>query len=136
MFLITPLSDFGMARTVDDGVDEQQTKQEVGPVRWMAPEQMDKHVYSKASDVFAFGVVLFEIWAREMPWTGVKNLKVAMDVSAGKRMKPPDSALAAVQQLMLECWSAGAGERPSMSEVQRRLRDEMDDNEYDTESSS
>ena len=122
-------SDFGMAREIDDEAYENQTKQGVGPVRWMAPEQMQKRAYSKMSDVFAFGVVLYEIWAREMPWKGSQNLKVAMDVSSGKRMTPPDSMPEAIRTLMLECWQAAPSSRPVMNDVQRRLREEMDDNE-------
>ncbi len=121
---------------MDDEAYEQQTKQEVGPVRWMAPEQMEKHVYSQASDVFAFGVVLYEIWAREMPWNGVKNLKVAGNVLAGNHMTPPSSAPQVVQQLMVECWHRQPSKRPSMSKVQQRLFDEMDDSEYEESSTS
>ena len=98
----------------------------------MAPEQMDKRVYSKASDVYAFGVVLYEIWAREKPWKGVNNLRVAANVLAGKHLTPPDSAPDAVQLLMLECWRKRRSRRPLMSDVQQRLRDEMDDSESDS----
>ena len=126
-----------MAREIDADVYENQTKQEYGPLRWMAPEQMEKHVYSKASDVYAFGVVLYEIWAREQPWNGVKNTKVAVNVAAGKHMTPPKGAPEAVQELMVACWSKERSKRPTMSDVQRQLRAEMDDSEYDeTESSS
>ena len=118
-----------MARQVDDEVYENQTKQEIGPIRWMAPEQMGKHVYSKSTDVFSFGVVLYEIWAREMPWKGENNLKVAMDVAQGKRMSPPKSTPGAIRVLMNECWNKRPSNRPSMSDVQQRLADEMDDSE-------
>eukprot|EP01108_Squamamoeba_japonica_P006539 TRINITY_DN533_c0_g1_i11.p1 TRINITY_DN533_c0_g1~~TRINITY_DN533_c0_g1_i11.p1 ORF type:complete len:338 (-),score=78.28 TRINITY_DN533_c0_g1_i11:130-1143(-) len=134
--LVPKVADFGMAREMDDEVYEQQTKQEVGPVRWMAPEQMEKHVYSEASDVFAFGVVLYEIWAREMPWKGVKNLKVAMNMALGERMTPPSTAPKVVQQLMIECWHKQPSKRPAMSDVQQRLFDEMDDSEYEESSTS
>ena len=118
-----------MARQVDDNVYENQTKQDVGPIRWMAPEQMGKHVYSKATDVYSFGVVLFEIWAREMPWKGSNNIKVAMDVSQGARLKAPSKAPAAVRQLMQDCWQKRPSKRPSMADVQQQLRDEMEDSE-------
>ena len=122
-----PTSDFGMAREIDEKLYEQHTKQEFGPIRWMAPEQMDKHTYSKASDVYAFGVVLYEIWAREMPWRGVKNTKVAVNVSAGKQMRLPDSAPDIVRRLMTECWNKQPSKRPAMQDVQKQLCDEMED---------
>ena len=116
-----------MAREMDDNEYEQQTKQDVGPVRWMAPEQIRKRAYSTASDVFAFGVVLYEIWAREMPWAGVKNLAVVVDVAMGKRMKLPAAAPVVVQQLMTDCWQKRPSKRPTMRQVQQRLRNEIDD---------
>ena len=130
--LIPKVCDFGMAREIDEDAHENQTKQEIGPVRWMAPEQMDAHVYSKATDVYAFGVVLYEIFAKEMPWQGVKNVKVLLNVSTGKHMTPPDSTPDAVRDLMLDCWQMQPAARPSMSDVQRRLRSEMDESEGDS----
>ena len=106
-----------MARTLDDELYEQQTKQEVGPIRWMAPEQMHRRVYSKASDVFAFGVVLYEIWARRLPWTGVDNLKVVIRVTNGERLKAPRAMPQSVRDIMAACCTARRRKRPTMVDV-------------------
>jgi serine/threonine protein kinase len=130
---VPKVADFGMARLLDDAIyDEQQTLTTVGPLKWMAPEQMERRVYSKASDVFAFGVLLFEIFAREAPWTGVTNIMTATKVVIGERM---DVSLpnipASMGALMNRCWMAEPQERPVMEQVQNEIHmeKEVDDDE-------
>jgi serine/threonine protein kinase len=72
---VAKVADFGMSRVLAENANnEQQTVQKVGPLKWMAPEQIERHVYSKATDVFSFGVLLFEIFAREAPWKDTNNI--------------------------------------------------------------
>jgi serine/threonine protein kinase len=119
--LLAKVSDFGMARNLDSvysGVaSEQHTAASIGPVKWMAPEQLDRMAYSRASDVFAFGVLLYEIFARSTPWPGLANVNVVLRVSKGERMELPKSVPAAVRKTMKQCWAHEAKERPKMSAV-------------------
>lgn len=115
------VSDFGMARTMDGAVDEQSTLVRVGPVKWMAPEQMSRRVYSPKSDVFAFGVLLYEIFAREAPWKDVTNLVTAKLVLSGERMPVPTTAPADIGALMTHCWAIDAKKRPDMVVVQKSI---------------
>lgn len=57
----------------------------------MAPESLTNRVYSKKSDVFSYGVVLYEITTQEAPWNGVDVLSVIAKVSSGQRMQLPAS---------------------------------------------
>ncbi len=117
---IAKLSDFGMAREIDSaysGVAEQQTSATIGPVRWMAPEQLERLAYSKASDVFAFGVLLYEIFARSAPWPGLANINVATRVIAGTRMQPHETVPPDMRELMTQCWAHEPKERPSAKAV-------------------
>jgi hypothetical protein len=117
--LVAKVSDFGMARDVE-GVEsgaEQQTKASIGPIRWMAPEQLERLAYSKASDVFAFGVLLYEIFARSAPWPRVANVNVITQVITGKRMELPMSVPAGVRKVIGQCWVHASNERPSMQLV-------------------
>lgn len=123
--LIAKLADFGMSRLLTESVyDEQQTVNAVGPLRWMAPEQMERRAYSRASDVFAFGVLLFEIFKRELPWQGVPNFIAAAKIMNGERMDVSSHDIPRqVAALMLECWAGEPDKRPSMKHVQRVLQD-------------
>jgi serine/threonine protein kinase len=87
----------------------------------MSPEQLERLAYSQASDVFAFGVLLFEIFAREQPWAGFANVNVMAKVARGERMQPPDGVPPAVAQLMRDAWAHDAAARPKMSAVRERL---------------
>jgi serine/threonine protein kinase len=118
-----------MARVVETGNTyyEQPTIQKVGSLKWMAPEQMERQVYSKATDVFSFGVLLFEIFAREAPWKDVNNMVACANVLKGDRMQLSRSLPRAMRQLMLECWAHESSDRPKMSVIQKRIANEMFD---------
>jgi hypothetical protein len=132
------VADFGMARLLADGVyAEQHTANAVGPLKWMAPEQMERRAYSRASDVFAFGVLLFEIFNREPPWRGVSNIITATKVVNGERMDVSSRDIPpAMAALMLECWAADASARRPMDHVQRVLHDNAPGNGSASQSES
>jgi len=122
------VADFGMARLVSDDVYEHQTMNAIGPLKWMAPEQLERRVYSKASDVFAFGVLLFEIFKQEEPWKGVYSIDVAFKVRSGERLDVSSRKIPReIAALMTDCWAAAKKERPSMEQVQRVLQDCLPD---------
>ena len=105
---------------VDAGV-EQSTLNDLAAVRWSAPETLFARAYSPASDVFAFGVLLFEIVVREMPWRGLSNAAVIGRVLNGERMTVP-RVHATLNELMRLCWSHAKETRPTMSAIEKRLR--------------
>jgi len=126
---VAKVADFGMSRVMEEGhtYNEQPTVQKVGPIKWMAPEQIERQVYSKATDVYSFGVLLYEIFAKEAPWSGVNNLVACQKVLNGERMKPPKRAPRPLRKLMLECWAHEPKERPKMSSVQTRIAELLSD---------
>jgi hypothetical protein len=116
------VSDFGMSRSLGGEGDatyvpETTTHNRVGPVAWMAPEQLARGAYSKASDVFAFACFLFEIYARTPPWHGVQLMQVAFDVMRGVRLPFPDSAPLFVRELAAQCFDTDSAKRPRMTDV-------------------
>jgi serine/threonine protein kinase len=88
----------------------------------MAPEQLERMAYSRASDVFAFGVLLYEIFARSTPWPGLANVNVVLRVAKGERMELPKTVPAAVRKVTKQCWAQEAAERPKMAAVVDGLR--------------
>lgn len=75
----------------------------MGPVRWSAPEAMRNKKYSEYSDVFSYGVVLYEMFTQQMPWDGYDTLDVAIRVCSGERMKIPENVPRDVSDLMILC---------------------------------
>ena len=92
----------------------------VGPVRWMSAEQMTDHVYSAASDTFAFGVVMYECFERAKPWGKLSNLQVAHKVIAGTHLEL-QNAPPAVRSIAERCFAHEAKDRPLMNDVAQEL---------------
>ena len=96
------VSDFGMSR-VDEGEDANETRTRVGPLKWMGPEQMLHQQYSKMSDVFAFGVLMYEIFAGKEPWEGLANTAACHKVLSGERLPAPSRMPPAVAEVCFVC---------------------------------
>jgi len=75
--------DFGMSRVVMDSSRSNQTAADVGPVKWMAPEALTSKEYSTKSDVWSFGVVIFEILTRKSPYEDFNLMQIATKVAMG-----------------------------------------------------
>jgi len=114
-FYIARISDFGMTRTLI--MDNQQTAQMVGPLKWQAPEQIMKQTVSKESDVYSFGVLLYEVFAREAPWSSKTAVVAAHDVIAGKTLIVPARTPGDIAELMNLCFQWKTEERPTMDAI-------------------
>jgi len=118
------VADFGMSAAVDDVEATQLTVSEVGPLRWMAPEQLNKRAYSAHSDVYSFGCVIFEIYMRQRPWNELTTLKQTVEaVVRGDRPKfsakckiPPT-----LEDIVKRCWAHAPKDRPIMNVVREEL---------------
>jgi serine/threonine protein kinase len=66
-----------MSRVLQQDI-EGRTASNIGPIRWMAPESLRQHVYSKKSDVWSFGIVVYEIVAQREPHFDVDPLEVGL----------------------------------------------------------
>ena len=98
-------------------------RRSAGPTRWMAPESLGRRLYSKKSDVWAFGVLLYEIMSLAMlPYFDIgDDREVARAVLAGERLPKPELASDDVYAIMQSCWRRAAKKRPCMPDVQARL---------------
>ncbi|EKX40596.1 hypothetical protein GUITHDRAFT_39314, partial [Guillardia theta CCMP2712] len=85
------------------------------PVRWMAPESIRRRQYSEKSDVWSFGVTMWEIWTHaEVPYGAcTDDAALGWKVVEGERLPPPPDCPAAVYTIMRECWRENKHERPS-----------------------
>ena len=98
------------------------------PVRWMAPESLRRRQYSEKSDVWAFGVTMWEIWTYgEVPYgTITEDPQVGSKVLDGERLPVPPSCPPQVYSIMQECWQE-KNERPSFSDLQKKLQQRYDE---------
>lgn len=99
------------------------------PVRWMAPESLKDGVFSSASDVFSYGVVLWEmVTFAAQPYQGFSNNQVLNFVMEGGVMQRPESCPDNIYNLMSRCWSHRPTARPTFFDIIEYLLDYADTN--------
>eukprot|EP00484_Ammonia_sp_Unknown_P011384 CAMPEP_0197078660 /NCGR_PEP_ID=MMETSP1384-20130603/213232_1 /TAXON_ID=29189 /ORGANISM="Ammonia sp." /LENGTH=515 /DNA_ID=CAMNT_0042517527 /DNA_START=94 /DNA_END=1639 /DNA_ORIENTATION=- len=82
------VADFGMTRLMSDNLyKEKETKQKIGPVKWMAPESISKQKYSYKSDVYMFGITVWEIMHGKQPYSDPKYSNYTLPILATKIVK-------------------------------------------------
>jgi len=113
------ITDFGLSRVKSTIDDYQKTQQNVGPLKWMSPESLFEGKYSTKSDVFSFGVVIYEIITQELPWKDLNPLQAAGKVNNGHRMVVPESCDCPpeLKKLMERCWAQLPSDRPDFEKI-------------------
>ncbi|XP_014396979.1 PREDICTED: ephrin type-A receptor 10 [Myotis brandtii] len=88
------------------------------PALWAAPETLQFGHFSSASDVWSFGVVMWEVMAfGERPYWDMSSQDVIKAVEDGFRLPPPRNCPSPLHRLMLDCWQKDPGERPRFSQI-------------------
>lgn len=88
------------------------------PVKWMSPESIFLSVYTVQSDVWSYGVLLWEIFSLgELPYPQVPVSQFCSDLKRGRRLNKPDHASEEIFSLMCQCWEKSADCRPSFSSL-------------------
>ncbi|TKS70095.1 Tyrosine-protein kinase [Collichthys lucidus] len=119
---LVKISDFGMSRQQDDGVYSTEGGLRQIPVKWTAPEALNYGRYTTESDVWSFGVLLWETFSLGMtPYTSMTNQQTRDEVERGYRMPAPHSCPVEVSRIMNSCWQYEPRNRPSF----RKLRTEL-----------
>jgi len=117
------ISDFGMSRRVMNETGGQ-TKTATGPLKWMAPECLHDRKYSVKSDVWAFGVVLFEMTTRGEPYPDMGPVDAAVAVyNKGLTLTAPKWCPPVVREIQKACFFYDPDQRPDFGAVTRYLRD-------------
>ncbi|XP_041495911.1 cytoplasmic tyrosine-protein kinase BMX [Microtus oregoni] len=115
--LSVKVSDFGMTRYVldDQYVSSVGTK---FPVKWSAPEVFHYFKYSSKSDVWAFGILMWEVFSLgKQPYDLYDNSEVVVKVSQGHRLYRPQLASDTIYQIMYSCWHELPEKRPTFQQL-------------------
>ncbi|VDK88149.1 unnamed protein product [Litomosoides sigmodontis] len=114
------ISDFGLSRY---GVYVK-TSKGVIPLRWLSVEAIQRNIYSTKSDVWAYGVVLWEICTLGgFPYPTVSDKDLLKYLLQGNRLEKPVSSSNEIYDVMIQCWSHNANDRPSFAYLCEHLND-------------
>lgn len=92
------------------------------PVRWTSPEALEQRKFGQKSDVWGYGIMVYEVFTKAaLPYKGMNNQKVWVDVMHGYRLPCPADCPAEVYKMMLSCWNADPHLRPTFDELARRF---------------
>lgn len=113
------IGDFGLAKWIDDDKDYYKVKSGgMVAVRWAAAEALFYRRYSEKSDVWSFGMTLFEIWSLgQKPWPQYSNVEVIGLVSNNTLQGPPTGCPYEIYSLMAKTWRINPSERPTFREI-------------------
>uniref|UniRef100_A0A667ZF97 Tyrosine-protein kinase receptor n=1 Tax=Myripristis murdjan TaxID=586833 RepID=A0A667ZF97_9TELE len=121
------IGDFGMTRDIYETDYYRKGGKGLLPVRWMSPESLKDGVFTTNSDVWSFGVVLWEVATlAEQPYQGLSNEQVLRFVMEGGLLEKPQYCPDMLFELMRMCWQYNPKMRPSFLEIISSIEDELD----------
>ncbi|XP_024834863.1 tyrosine-protein kinase receptor UFO isoform X1 [Bos indicus] len=120
------VADFGLSKKIYNGDYYRQGRIAKMPVKWIAIESLADRVYTSKSDVWSFGVTMWEIATRgQTPYPGVENSEIYDYLRQGNRLKQPVDCLDGLYALMSRCWELNPRDRPSFAELREDLENTL-----------
>ena len=121
--LTVKISDFGLSRDIYAADYYRVQSKSLLPVRWMPPESILYGKFTTESDVWSFGVVLWEIYSYGLqPYYGYSNQEVIEMIRSRQLLPCPEDCPSRMYAFMVECWHEVPGRRPTFAEIHNRLR--------------
>ncbi|XP_076382321.1 vascular endothelial growth factor receptor 1-like [Megalopta genalis] len=131
------LADDNVVKICDFGLAKSMYKEEIYkkrsdcplPIKWLAVETMRDRIFSTQSDIWSFGIVLWEFFTLAMtPYPGIEAEIVYQKLIEGYRMEQPEYAIPEVYEIMCQCWNAEPSLRPSFTELVDSVGNLLEDN--------
>ncbi|XP_045696909.1 muscle, skeletal receptor tyrosine-protein kinase isoform X2 [Phyllostomus hastatus] len=120
--MVVKIADFGLSRNIYSADYYKANENDAIPIRWMPPESIFYNRYTTESDVWAYGVVLWEIFSYGLqPYYGMAHEEVIYYVRDGNILSCPENCPLELYNLMRLCWSRLPADRPSFASIHRIL---------------
>lgn len=116
---ICKICDFGLSRKVGDILSETDT---LGMISYMPPELLQKGYVGRFTDIYSFGMLLWEMATSDVPFAEVDYNQIVLETVNGRRPQIPDSTPSTVLKLITSCWDSDYTTRPSATQVIRQLK--------------
>ncbi|XP_047133488.1 insulin receptor isoform X2 [Hydra vulgaris] len=125
------ISDFGLTRNVSDDLIYMSKKTRRLPVKWMSIEALSNQVFTTYSDVWSYGIVLFEIVTLGgTPYPTISNRELMDLLKSGYRMEKPQNCSETMYDIMLHCWNEDPLQRPNFTELREHLENIISQEDY------
>lgn len=126
---VAKICDFGLARDITTDSNYVVKGNARLPVKWMSPESIFECVYTFESDVWSYGILLWEIFSLgNSPYPGMPvDAKFYKLIKEGYRMDSPEFAPSEMYQIMKSCWDADPFSRPPFRKVVERIEQQLSD---------
>lgn len=111
------ITDFGVARILEQNME---LTGQMGTCHWMAPEVLSNQPYSLEADIYSFGIVMWEILAREVPYNNINPMTIPIRVVKGERpniSQIPSTCPSALKDLIRQCWDQVPAKRPNFHKI-------------------
>ncbi|XP_069098928.1 ephrin type-B receptor 5-like isoform X2 [Pleurodeles waltl] len=119
--LVCKVSDFGLSRFLEDDASNLTYAGTLGgkmTIRWTAPEAIQYHKFTTASDVWSYGILMWEVMSfGERPYWDMSNQEVLDVLDQDYRLPPPHDCPSALHLLMLDCWLKDRVQRPKFEQI-------------------
>ncbi|XP_052872793.1 tyrosine kinase receptor Cad96Ca [Anopheles cruzii] len=116
------VADFGFARDIVTSKVYERKSEGRLPIRWMATESLYDNIFTVKSDIWSFGILMWEIVTLgSTPYPGIAAADVMRKVRDGYRLEKPEHCRRELYNIMFYCWAHDAGERPGFPEVVEML---------------
>ena len=108
---VVKVADFGLTRKLDTGAEFWRPSKPIKiPIKWCSIEVLQSQLFSERSDVWSFGVLIWEIMSQGVvPYPGIMNHEMLRRLKSGERLKRPDGGFEPLHRVALDCWAV----RPS-----------------------
>ena len=122
----TWLADLGLCMKEDVAKQIVDDVKLYGRIGYMAPEVLRRKLYTKAADVYSFGIILWELTSCQMPFSNHSNVSnntipLILEISKGERPEIVEGTPPAFAKLIQDCWNQDPTLRPTMEEVYKKI---------------
>ncbi|XP_060800546.1 vascular endothelial growth factor receptor 1 isoform X2 [Amyelois transitella] len=127
---IVKICDFGLARSIYKNDEYKKKSDSLLPVKWLAIECLNDRIFSTQSDVWSFGIVLWELFSlAKTPYPSIPSPQDLLPfLNSGRRLEKPQYADDRLYSVMLQCWEHKPTMRPNFTQLQETLGSFLEDN--------
>ena len=119
---IAKISDFGLCSSCDQTFSDQSSWTQKLPIKWLALESLTNRMFSEKSDVWSFGVLMYEMFTfGQIPYASMNNDELLVFLQSNGRLERPANMTDELCEIMYSCWIKDMEKRPNFAQLQDKF---------------